>query len=97
MRPHRPFPTADERFNRILHVAPTCSPIRAPWRHLANTIELALSSVHASPKPKQQIDWFNHFGAIVCKRVRPMLPDRCLYICLYVRLCCNIDVLWPNG
>jgi len=33
------------------------------------------------------------FGATVCKTVRPMLSDPCLF-CLSV---CNVGVLWPNG
>jgi len=31
------------------------------WRHLANTTELVLPSVHLSPRPKQQIDRFSRF------------------------------------
>ena len=34
-----------------------CSPMRAHWRHLANTTELVLPSVHPSPQTKRQIDW----------------------------------------
>jgi len=38
-----------------------CPPMRAHWRHLANTIELVLPSAHLSPKTKRQIDRFSHF------------------------------------
>jgi len=34
---------------------------RVHWRHLANTIELVLSSVHPTPQPKWQRDRFSHF------------------------------------
>jgi len=36
------------------------------------------------------------FLATVCKTVRPMLRDRCLYcpVCLSV---CDVGELWPNG
>jgi len=36
-----------------------CRPMRAHWRHLANTIELALPSAHPSPHTKRQIDRFS--------------------------------------
>jgi len=52
---------ADGRFNRIRHVAPMCPPVRAHWRHLANTSKLVLPSAHPSPQPKRQIDRFSHF------------------------------------
>ena len=38
-----------------------------------------------------------HFWATACKKVRPMLSDRCLSclsVCLSV---CDVGVLWPNG
>jgi len=43
-----------------------------------------------------------HFWARICKTVRPMLSNRCvfslfvsvLYVCLSI---CNVYVLWPNG
>jgi len=38
-----------------------CPPMRADWRHLANTIELMLLSAHPSPQRKRQIDRFSHF------------------------------------
>jgi len=38
--------SADGQFNRIRQVAPMYPPVRAHWRHLANTIELVLPSVH---------------------------------------------------
>jgi len=34
------------------------------------------------------------FWATVCKTVRPMLPVRCLSVCLSV---CDVGVFWPNG
>jgi len=30
------------KFNRIRQVGPVCPPVRAHWRHLANTIELSV-------------------------------------------------------
>jgi len=51
---------ADGRFSRIHRVVPMSPPMRALWRHLANTIELVLPSAHLSPQPKRQIDWFSH-------------------------------------
>jgi len=39
------------------------------------------------------------FGVTVCKKLRPMLSDRCP-VCLSVcPICpvCNVGVLWPNG
>ena len=36
------------------------------------------------------------FGVTICKTVRPMLSDCCLY-CLSVCPVCNVGVLWPNG
>jgi len=39
----------------------TLPPMRAHWRHLANTFELVLHSVHPSPKLKWQVDWFSRF------------------------------------
>jgi len=38
-----------------------CPPMRAYWRHLANTIELVHPWAHSSPQPKWQIDQFSHF------------------------------------
>jgi len=47
-----------------------CPPMRAHWRHLANTIELVLPSAHPTPKPKRQIDRFTIFAQITeeCRR-----------------------------
>ena len=42
-----------------------CPPMWPHWRHLANVIELMLLSVHPSPQPKRQIDWFRH---LCCSR-----------------------------
>jgi len=39
------------RFNHIRQVAPSCPPMRAHWRHLANTIELMLPSAHKVHNP----------------------------------------------
>jgi len=39
----------------------TLPPMRAHWRHLANTFELVLHSAHPSPKLKWQVDWFSRF------------------------------------
>jgi len=36
------------------------------WRHLANTFQLVLPSVHPSPQPKRQIDMFNRFCKAYC-------------------------------
>jgi len=58
---HKTEQLADGRLNRIRQVAPMCPPITAHWRHLANMIELVLSSAHPSPQPKQQIDRFRRF------------------------------------
>jgi len=52
---------ADERFNCIRQVAPTCLPMWAYWRHLANMIKLLLPSAHPSPQPKRQIDRLRRF------------------------------------
>jgi len=49
------------RFNSIRQVAPVCPPMWAHWRHLANTIERVLPSVHPSPQTKRQIDRFSCF------------------------------------
>jgi len=49
------------QFNRIHQVAPMCPPMWSHWRHLANTIELVLPSVHAGLQPNQQIDRFSYF------------------------------------
>jgi len=38
-----------------------CPAMWAHWHHLANTIELVLSSAHPSPQPKRQIDRFSRF------------------------------------
>jgi len=40
-----------------------CHPMGAHWRHLENTIELVLPSVHPSSQTKRQIDRFSHFCA----------------------------------
>ena len=39
------------------------------------------------------------FWATVCKTVRPMLSDRCLFCvpCLSICPVCDVGVLWPNG
>jgi len=39
----------------------TCSPMRAQWCHLANTIELVHPSAHSSPQLKWQMDQFSRF------------------------------------
>ena len=52
---------ADGQFNQIHQVAPMCPPMRAHWRHLANTVELVLFSAHRSPQPKRQINQFSSF------------------------------------
>jgi len=39
-------------------------PMRAHWRHLANTIELVLPFAHPSPQPKWQIDQLSHFCTV---------------------------------
>jgi len=36
-------------------------PMRAHWRHLANTFELVFPSAYPSPQPKPQIDRFSRF------------------------------------
>ena len=51
----------DGWFSRIRQVAAMCPPMRAHWRHLANTIELVHPSDHLSPQHKQQIDRFSRF------------------------------------
>jgi len=51
----------DGWFSRIRQVAAMCPPMRAHWRHLANTIELVHPSAHLSPQHKQQIDRFSRF------------------------------------
>ena len=38
-----------------------CPPMRAHWRHLANTIELVHPSAYLSPRPKLQTDRFSRF------------------------------------
>jgi len=38
-----------------------CPPMRARWRHLANTIELVHPSADWSPQPKRQMDRFQPF------------------------------------
>jgi len=50
----------DGRFNHIRPVAPMCTPMWAHWRHLANTTELVLPSVHSSPQPK----WLVSLGTL---------------------------------
>jgi len=40
---------------------PMYLPIWANWRHMANTIELVLPSVHPSPQPKWQVDQLSRF------------------------------------
>jgi len=39
-------------------------PMRAHWRHLANTTELVLLSVHSSLQSKRQIDRFSRFAEL---------------------------------
>jgi len=46
---------ADGWSSCICQVVPMCLPIRAHWRHLANTIELVLPLAHLSPQPKRQM------------------------------------------
>ena len=41
-----------------------CPPMRAHWRHLANTIEIVLPSIHPSLQCKLQIDRFSHFRTV---------------------------------
>jgi len=41
-----------------------CPPMRTHWRHLANTIELVLPSIHPSLQCKRQIDRFSHFCTV---------------------------------
>jgi len=58
-------------FNVIRQVPATCPPMRAHWRHLANTIELVHPSAHWSPQPKGQMDRFSRF--------RTVYDTKCLY------------------
>jgi len=51
----------DGCFNAIWQLTATCPPMRAHWRHLANTIELVHPSAHSSPQPKQRMDRFTRF------------------------------------
>ena len=52
---------ADGRFNHVRQVMRMCAPVRAHWRHLANTSELVLPLAHLSPQPKWHVDWFSRF------------------------------------
>jgi len=54
IRPHR---------RRIRQVAQMYPPMKAYWRHLANTIEFVLPSAQSSPQPKRQFDRFSRFFA----------------------------------
>jgi len=71
---------------RPMSIVAKRSPISATADHLLNiTLETVLKSVD--------------FWATVCKTVRPMLPDRCLSVCLSVSLyvtlvCCGQRVRW---
>jgi len=49
----------DGRLNSIRQVVPTCLPMWARWRHLANTIEPVLPSAHPSPQSKRHLDCFS--------------------------------------
>jgi len=57
----------DGWFNVIRQVTATCPPMRAHWRHLANTIELVLPSAHTSPQPKRQMDRFSHLAQLMAQ------------------------------
>jgi len=76
--------TTDVRFNRIHQVVLTCPPVRARWRHLANTIELVLPSAHPSPQPKWQIYRFRRFciayGTVSsCMPMHVLSPNNCSF------------------
>jgi len=51
------------RRRRIRQVAQMYPPMKAYWRHLANTIEFVLPSAHPSAQPKRQFDRFSRFFA----------------------------------
>jgi len=64
---HGRIAAADGRFDRIRQVAPMCPPVRAHWRHLANTIEPVLPSAHPSPQPKRKIDRVSLFAQLTAE------------------------------
>ena len=45
----------------------TCLPMRAHWRHLANSIEAVHPSAHSSPQFKRQIDRLSRFAQLTAE------------------------------
>jgi len=74
IRPHR---------RRIRQVAQMYPPMKAYWRHLANTIEFVLPSAQSSPQPKRQFDRFSRFLHSSRQKVpilyngTPLSPQNC--------------------
>jgi len=58
---HKAPRRVDGWFNVIQQVTAMCAPMKAHWRHLANTIELVHPLAHSSPQPKRQMDRFSRF------------------------------------
>jgi len=70
-------------------MAQICPPVWAHWRHLANTIELVLPSVHLNPQPKRQIDRFSRFCTAHGKK--------CLYFTMGAPIQHKCSFLWGSG
>jgi len=47
-----------------------CPPMRAHWRHLANTIELVLPWTNPSPQPKRHLNQFSRFCTVYLSVIR---------------------------
>ena len=81
-----PHVAASGRSTRSRHVK--------PWIRLCcnKSVSQRITTWHVVATSHQQVSILTIccFWPTVCKRVRPMLSDRCLSVC-------NVGVLWPNG
>jgi len=66
-----------------------CPPMRAHWRHLANTIEVVHPSTHWSPQPKWQIDHLSRFCTAHGRK--------CLYFITGAPIHQNCPFRWGSG
>ena len=76
-----------------------CPPMKAHWRHLANTIERVHPTAHLSPRPKRQIDRFSRFCTADGRKclyftMGTLIHQNCPFPCGDLDLLSNTYIPW---